>query len=306
MNCVIARSTPGAPSCATLIVRVFFCFLISAGAPVLAKDITSRSASEPAPEPLSESAPEPAPESAPESAPEPASEPVPEAAPGITPEKIVERADYIRFPQEAFQVDVAITTTKPEQDTVVKKYRILSKGNDRTMLMTMAPAIDKGQILLMRDHDLWAFLPNLSQPVRLPLSAKLTGEVSNGDIARANFAGDYDATLLEVEEIDGKPYYKLELNAARRGVTYSRVHYWVNQATFRPLQAEFYSVSGRLIKTCLFENYEEMAGEIRPTQMVMVDAVTKKGRSVLEYRNMKRRKLPSKVFTKQYLKKLSR
>ncbi len=224
----------------------------------------------------------------------------------ITAEQIVERADHVRFPQEGFQVDVSITTTKPDQDQEVKKYRILSKGNDRTMLMTTAPAIDKGQILLMRDHDLWAFLPNLSQPVRLPLSAKLTGEVSNGDIARANFAGDYDATLLGIEEIDGSPYYKLELNAARKGVTYSRVVYWVDQDKFRPLQAEFYSVSGRLIKTCLFGAYKKMAGELRPTQMVMVDAVTRRGRSVLKYRKMKRRKLPDKVFTKQYLKKLSK
>lgn len=224
----------------------------------------------------------------------------------MTPQQIVQRADAIRFPQEGFQVDASITTTKPDQDDVVKKYRILSKGNDRTMLMTTAPAVDKGQILLMRDHDLWAFLPNLSQPVRLPLSAKLTGEVSNGDIARANFAGDYDAKLLDIEEIEGEPYYKLELNAARKGVTYSRVVYWVNQSSFRPLQAEFYSVSGRLIKTCLFEAYKQMGGEIRPTQLIMVDAVTRKGRSVLEYKKLKRRKLPDKVFTKQYLKKLSR
>lgn len=229
-----------------------------------------------------------------------------ETTDGITAEHIVQRADYIRFPQEGFQVDASITTTKPDQDDQFKKYRILSKGNDRTMLMTVAPAIDKGQILLMRDKDLWAFLPNLSQPVRLPLSAKLTGEVSNGDIARANFAGDYDATLLSVEEIDQARYYKLELNAARKGVTYSRVIYWVNESSFRPLQAEFYSVSGRLIKTCLFEGYEEMGGEVRPTRMVMVDAVTRKGQSVLEYRNLKLRKLPDKVFTKQYLKKLSK
>ncbi len=118
----------------------------------------------------------------------------------LTPEQIVEKADHIRFPAEGFQVDVKITTTKPEQDPEIKEYRILSKGNDKTLLMTIAPAIDKGNILLMREHDLWAFLPNLSQPVRLPLSAKLTGEVSNGDIARANFTGDYEPMLLGTED----------------------------------------------------------------------------------------------------------
>lgn len=224
----------------------------------------------------------------------------------FTAEQIVEKADRIRFPAEGFQVDVKITSTKPDNDPVIKEYRILSKGNDKTLLMTTAPAIDKGTILLMRDHDLWAFLPNLSQPVRLPLSARLTGEVANGDIARANFTGDYEPTLLGTEKIEQETYYTLELKAARKGVTYHRVLYWVNQANFRPYKAEFYSLSNRLIKTSHYQDYEKIAGEIRPTTLEMVDGLTKKGRSIMKYSNMRLRELPDKTFTKQYLKKLSK
>ena len=83
----------------------------------------------------------------------------------IRPDQIVEKADRIRFPAEGFQVDVKITTTQQARDPEVRKYRVLSKGNDRTLLMTTAPAVDRGNILLMRDFDLWAFLPNLSQPL---------------------------------------------------------------------------------------------------------------------------------------------
>lgn len=219
-------------------------------------------------------------------------------------EQIVEKADSIRFPAGGFQVDVKITTTTADKEDEVREYRILSKGNDRTLLMTTAPAIDRGNILLMRDQDLWAFLPNLSQPVRLPLSAKLTGEVSNGDIARANFKGDYNPTLLAVETIDNRSYYKLELQAARRGVTYKRVLYWVDQENFRPYKAEFYTVSNRVIKTCHYDGYVEMAGGVRPSTLRMVEASRRKGISILDYSNMSSRDLPDKVFTKQYLKKL--
>jgi outer membrane lipoprotein-sorting protein len=225
---------------------------------------------------------------------------------GITANEIVERADRIRFPAEGFQVDVSITTTRPDHDPEVKEYRVLSKGNDRTLLMTTAPAIDKGNILLMRDHDLWAFLPSLSQPVRLPLGQRLTGVVANGDLARANFAGDYDATLLRIEEIDKESYYVLELNASRKGVTYRRVIYWVNKANYRPLKAEFYSLSNRLIKTCHYEGYKDIGGIARPTQLVMDDKLYREGRSVMDYSNMALRKLADKVFTKDYLKKLSK
>ena len=64
----------------------------------------------------------------------------------ITPGEIVKNADLIRFPAESFQVDVKITTIKPEGDPEVREYKVLSKGNDRTLLMTVAPAIDKGNI----------------------------------------------------------------------------------------------------------------------------------------------------------------
>jgi hypothetical protein len=221
-------------------------------------------------------------------------------------EKIVANADRVRFPEGGFQVDVKITTTKPDSDPEVKEYRVLSKGNDRTVLMTTAPAIDRGNILLMRDTDLWAFLPNLSQPVRLPLAQKLTGEVSNGDLARANFAGDYNATLLRTEKIEKKTYNVLELNAAKRGVTYHRVLYWVDQSNNRPYKAEFYSLSNRLIKTCLYQAYDKIGKAVRPTQLVMVDALRKEERSVMDYSNMKQRNLPDKIFTKDYLKKLSK
>ena len=224
----------------------------------------------------------------------------------ITPEQIVEKADRIRFPAETFQVDIAITTTGPEREPEVRKYRILSKGNDRTVLMTTYPEVERGHILLMRDNDLWTFLPSLSQPVRLPLSQRLTGQVANGDLARANFTGDYSSELLRNEEIDGQHYYVLELTAARRGVTYHRVLYWVNQTNYRPYKAQFFTLSGRHMKTAHYNEFKQMEGSDRPTQLVMEDALREGEQSVLQYSNMLLRNLPDKIFTKQYLKKLSK
>ena len=224
----------------------------------------------------------------------------------FTPEQIVEKADRIRFPSETFQVDVSVTTTAPERDPEIRKYRILSKGNDRTVLMTTYPEVERGQVLLMRDDDLWTFLPTLSQPVRMPLSQRLTGQVANGDLARANFSGDYNPELLHNEEIDGQGYYVLELTAARRGVTYHRVLYWVNQANYRPYKAQFFTLSGRHMKTAHYNKFEHMEGSDRPTQLVMEDAMREGERSVLVYSNMHLRDLPDKVFTKQYLNKLDK
>jgi outer membrane lipoprotein-sorting protein len=217
---------------------------------------------------------------------------------------ILEKSDAIRFPREGFQVDVTITSTAPEQEPEVRKYRVLSKGNDNTVVMILEPASERGQIMLMKGRDLWVFMPNVSQPIRLGLAQRLTGEVANGDLARANFSGDYTPTLLRTERLGGEEHYVLELMAVDRGVTYHRVLLWVNKANYRPRKAEFYSLSNRLMKTCTYEHFQDMAGLRRPTRLVMEDALRPGEQSVLEYSQMKLRDLPDKVFSKDYLKKL--
>jgi outer membrane lipoprotein-sorting protein len=217
---------------------------------------------------------------------------------------IVEKADEVRFPQKGFEVQVSIESTLAEGKAESRQYRVLSKGNQNTLVMVTEPASERGQILLMKGRDLWIYMPTLSQPVRLSLSQRLTGEVANGDLARANFAGDYTPKLLRTETVDGEPTYVLQLDAAERGVTYHRVMYWVRKDGYRPVKAEFYSVSDRMLKSATYEDYRSMGGRVRPTRMVMRDALHEGERSVLEYRDMKLRDLPDKMFTKDYLKHL--
>jgi outer membrane lipoprotein-sorting protein len=170
--------------------------------------------------------------------------------------------------------------------------------------MVTEPAVDRGQIMLMKGRDLWIFLPNVSQPVRLSLAQRLTGQVANGDIARANFAGDYSPKLVRTEKIGGEDHYVLELMAVDRSVTYHRVMYWVKQKNYHPHRAEFYSLSNRLLKTAKYEDFQKLAGQVRPTRLVLQDALRKGEESELLYSGMVLRDLPDKIFTRDYLKRL--
>jgi hypothetical protein len=217
---------------------------------------------------------------------------------------IVEKADLVRFPAEPFEVMVSVTSTGAEGQADERRYRVLTKGHENSLVLVTEPASERGQILLMKSRDLWVFLPNVSQPVRLSLAQRLTGQVANGDLARANFSGDYTAKLLRTESIGDDPYYVLELTAVDHSVTYHRVLYWVRQANYRPYKAEFFSLSDRLLKTCLYQNYKPMAGKERPTRLVMENALLKDEVSVLEYSTLRLRDLPDKLFTKDYLKRV--
>lgn len=216
---------------------------------------------------------------------------------------ILEKADLIRFPKESFQVDILVHS-EGGGEAESRKYRVLSRGNDNTIVQTLEPASERGQAMLMKGRDLWVFLPSVSQPVRLALAQRLTGQVANGDLARANFVGDYTPKLIRTEKIGGEEHYVLELTAADRGVTYARVMYWVKRSNYWPQRAEFYSLSNKLLKVCTYENFQPMAGKTRPVRLVMEDALRKGDKSTLEYSGMALKDLPERMFTKQYLQKL--
>ena len=217
---------------------------------------------------------------------------------------ILEKADLVRFPSGGFEVNVTIASSAPGKEIETRRYKVLSKGNENTVVMITEPASERGQIMLMKGRDLWVFLPNVSQPIRVPLSQRLTGQVANGDLARANFAGDYTPKLLRSEKVNGEPMHVLELTANDRGVTYHRVLYWVRESNNWPHRAEFYSVSNRLLKTALYQNFARLGGRVRPARLVMHDALREDEESVMDYAELKTRDLPDKIFTKDYLKRL--
>jgi hypothetical protein len=218
--------------------------------------------------------------------------------------QVLEKADQIRFPSESFEVDVAVTSFSEGKQTDARLYKVLSRGNENTIVQVLEPASERGQAMLLRGRDLWIFIPAVSQPVRLSLAQRLTGQVANGDIARANFSGDYTPSIVRTELIDGHEHYVLELRASDRGVTYSRVLYWVRKSNFHPYKAEFFSVSGRLLKTCRYEDFKPLGGRVRPTRLVLRDALREGEESVMEYSTMKLRDLPARMFSKDYLQRL--
>jgi len=231
-------------------------------------------------------------------------QPMAEAGPDALAVQVLEKADQIRFPSESFEVEVAVTSFSDGRQTDARLYKVLSRGNEATIVQVLEPASERGQAMLLRGRDLWIFMPTVSQPVRLSLAQRLTGQVANGDIARANFSGDYTPAVLRTEPVDGAEHYVLELKAADRGVTYNRVLYWVRKSDFHPLRAEFFAVSGRLLKTCRYEQFKTLGGRQRPTRLVLRDALREGDESVMEYSAMKLRDLPARMFSKDYLQRL--
>jgi len=217
---------------------------------------------------------------------------------------LLRRVDDVRSPRGDFSVDTKILAEAPDGKTRESRYEVLMNADRDALVKTVYPANERGQAMLMKGRDLWLYLPNVDQPVRLSLSQRLSGQVSNGDIARMNFSGDYKGTLSRIEEMSGAQVAVLDLKAVGPWVTYGKVILWVSVSDAHPRRAEFYTTSDILIKTCEFTKYAQMEQESRPVELIFKDALQTGGRSVLSYSSMKRRKLPNRYFSKEYMQKL--
>ena len=116
---------------------------------------------------------------------------------------LLERSDSVRNGGDSFaragQHPQLSKTARPTRSTPTRSSR---RDSTRRYVEFLSPR-EKGRHLLMLGDDMWVFLPDTSRPIRITPLERLSGQASNGDVARTHYALDYDATYLRGETVDG-------------------------------------------------------------------------------------------------------
>ena len=178
--------------------------------------------------------------------------------------------------------------------------RILVKAVDESSVAeTLEPVRFKGSRLLQVERNMWLTKPGLSKPIPISPRQRMSGQASNGDIAATNYAKDYDAQMAGMETLDGENCYVLDLTAKHKRATYDKVRYWVSVKRVVGVKAEFYSVSGKLLKTARFEydNAIEYNGKRVPfvSKMTIRDALVD-AETTMEFGTVKVKKIAASEF----------
>lgn len=171
--------------------------------------------------------------------------------------------------------------------------------DDASLAETLEPARFRGAKILQVGRNMWLTKAGLSKPIPVSPRQRMTGQAANGDIAATNYAADYAASLAGEEALDGEPCDVLELSARHKRATYDRVRYWVSKARQVAVKAEFYSLSGKLLKTARFDYANEIrhAGRRIPfvSRMLIRDALVD-AETDMRYEAVKVRKVPAGDF----------
>lgn len=213
----------------------------------------------------------------------------------VGPEEIVRKADEIRNPAQSFLMEVEVYSTEEGNEQFKDEpsaFEVAIGGKTKTRIRTVKPARDRGRDLLMLEENMWLYLPTISRPVRVSLGQKLTGQTANGDISRMRWSGDYEVNI----ESETPKEWVLFLKANKKGLTYEQIRAKIEKTSFRPLEAEFLSLQGKVLKKAQYRSYKQLCGQLRPSEIFIQDAIKEKNQSLIKITQMQVKNFPGSYF----------
>ncbi|MDE2135763.1 MAG: outer membrane lipoprotein-sorting protein [Alphaproteobacteria bacterium] len=224
---------------------------------------------------------------------------------------IVAAADKVRNPGQPFRLTNTLTEYvggSPRDRVTLVVY---AKENPQThqfsnVVRYVDPPRDTGKMVLMNGSNMWFYDPSSKVSVRISPQQRLMGQASDGDVVTANFARDYTAKLIGEETLEdadrkNRACWHLNLTAASDEAVYSRVEYWVEKDTNRPVKGKFFSDSGRLLKIAYYHKYVEQLGGMRPSETIIIDAVDQNLVTTMSNSDMRAQDIPDAWFQREYL-----
>lgn len=195
--------------------------------------------------------------------------------------EMVKRADDHVF-GKSFQAVVEMEIAKPEGSRSMK-FRVWNRGKEKALVKVIAPAKDKGTSNLRIDFSLWQYLPNVERVIKIPPSMMLQNwmgsDFSNDDLVKTSaLSRDYTHKIDGREKLGNTPTVRI-LCAPKPDapVVWDKVIVWLTEKDFVPVQHEFYSEKGELVRRMEGTEVKAFGSHKIPTVLKMTSL--KKGSS---------------------------
>ncbi|MEY2497765.1 MAG: hypothetical protein QOD12_1321 [Verrucomicrobiota bacterium] len=222
-------------------------------------------------------------------------------------EQMLAQLDRIRLPSRSFVVDLSIIDFrqgKKEREGTFRLYSRRTPNGFDSLAVCLTPAGDRNKLLLSKGERLWFYDPRSARavpvspsqfrshsfvldlfgsPLSSSYSAELEGEGSTTDLARHEITAD-----------------RLKLTLRGRGRSGATLRYWLDKENNRPLKAEMFSSSGKVLRTVYYSEFRNVLGEQRPTRFVVVNPLETSVNEV-KFSSFSYHEMPDPVFEETQL-----
>ena len=168
----------------------------------------------------------------------------------------------------------------------------------RNSLATILSGGNKGNRILQSDTSMWFYKPGTANPLRISPAQRFIGGASYSDVSSTNYTNYYDPIILEEEKIGKTQAYKISLAKIKFGVSYDKLILYVSQKDYRPIKGEFYTRSGKLVKSIYFRKFLPIDNfGIISTEWIIQDNLNSTKHTLLTVSSLKEETLPPSAYT---------
>ncbi len=169
-----------------------------------------------------------------------------------------------------FEASIAPTSDDETRGaTSMTRVEVRSNGFAQQLVIVLEPS--RGDAMLSTPDVVWVRPRRLHRLTRIPPELRMFSAASVGDVTAIDLVGTYVATLADGADPAPAPY-RLDLTA-RADVRYPRASYTIARDDFRPLQIDFKTASGKILKTVTYGAFTRVFDRVIPTELVVHDRV---------------------------------
>lgn len=207
-----------------------------------------------------------------------------------TAEEIVRQA-YEKMEGESSRAEITMKIVRPNWDRSVT-MKSWSLGEDYSLILITAPARDEGTSFLMRNNEIWNWLPDVNRTIKMPPSMMsqswMGSDFSNNDLVReSSVITDYTYSLLEDETVDGYDCYKIEMIPKPDApIVWARVVSFISKDEYLNLRVEYYDEDDEMVRVMTGSEVQQLGGRLLPTRMEMIPVEDEGNRTIITYQDI--------------------
>jgi outer membrane lipoprotein-sorting protein len=235
----------------------------------------------------------------------------------LTGPQLADRLDFVRRPTQSFEVKMTVTELrngKPDQFSVMRVMARKHPDSTRfdAVALCLEPEADRGKVVFTgEEKDVWFFDPKAKHPTRVS-SHHFKGKFFVSDALSTSFNAEYESELDGEETIPDAGHHDvacLRLKMKKRdkaAMTPDIIEYWVDKKLLQPIRGEFFTASGKLLRTSYYAAYAKVLGETRPTRVLVVSNTEKGVVTDIKFSDFAAHEWPAAMFSKDALELVSR
>lgn len=219
------------------------------------------------------------------------------------------------YKEQDFSAEYSIVQDIPAEgrsETVAALFRRDSR--DIYTIIILEPKDDRGQGYLKQGDTLWVYDPESDKFNTTSSRERFqNSNAKNSDFTKSTLAEDYEILSVEPVELGRHSAFLYELESDKSGVTYPYMKVWITDDG-RILKTEDYSRSRRLLRITAVPEYQSLQSKLIPKKIYMIDMLEGaridgefvNERTIITIKDASFEPVPDSVFSKTFLRRMSR